>query len=238
MEKLLPGELIVKETIKSKTSNNEYEVFIFDNCIACTCPAGGKKQLCKHLISVIHSNLELIIDKAPDFSKHLKNLIMLKQDKNISQVEKLKEYGKFIYSNKDIAETSHKNTLEIKDSDHRELEEIGVLLLNNAWLGVNFYDFFHQAQKNNFSVFVSLKSETLISLEKSGYIEWYKITDENKKQINLNSNYEYCAFMATEKLYTNTKLAGFSKGLKHFGYENIDGDIGIKFLKEDCNIRI
>lgn len=233
-----PKNLIIHETVKSKTSNNEYEIFIFDNCIACTCPAGGKKQLCKHLISTIHKNLEIINNINPDFCKQLCNLIELKQNKNISQDEKLKEYAKFIYSNKDIAAASHKNTNEIKDSDKRELDEIGVLLLNDTWLGVNFYDFIHLAQKTHFSIFAALKTKSLLMLEKAGYIQWQELTEDDKNYLNLNNKYEYCAFSATEKLYTNKKIAGFSRGLKHLSYRQIDGDIGIKFLKENCNIII
>lgn len=235
---LEPKNLIVHEILKSKTSNNEYDVFIFDNCIACTCPAGGKKQLCKHLISTIHKNLEVINNVNPDFCKQLVNLIELKQNKNIPQNEKLEEYAKFIYSNKDIAAISHKNTIEIKDSDKRELDEIGILLLKDTWLGVNFYDFIHQAQKTHFSIFAALKTESLLILEKAGYIRWQELTEDDKNYLNLNNKYEYCAFSATEKLYTNTRIAGFSRGLKHFSYSQIDGDIGIKFLKENCNIII
>lgn len=75
-------------------------------------------------------------------------------------------------------------------------------------------------------------------LEKAGYIRWQELTEDDKNYLNLNNKYEYCAFSATEKLYTNTRIAGFSRGLKHFSYSQIDGDIGIKFLKENCNIII
>lgn len=217
-----PGKLIIKENIKSKTSNNEYEVYIFDNCIACTCPAGGKKQLCKHLISVIHKNLELIQKTAPEFSAQLLALIELK----------------IMYSNKDIAASSHKNTQEIKDSDIRELQEVGQLIINSAWLGVNFYNFLHQAQKDNYSIFVSLKRPELEKLEALGYIQWHELTENDKQNLKLNNDYNYCAFSATEKLYTNKKISGVVRGLKNFTYDKPSGDIGIKFLKENCNITI
>ncbi len=233
-----PGKLIIKENIKSKTSNNEYEVYIFDNCIACTCPAGGKKQLCKHLISVIHKNLELIQKTAPEFSAQLLALIELKQNKLVSQEEKLKEYAKIMYSNKDIAASSHKNTQEIKDSDIRELQEVGQLIINSAWLGVNFYNFLHQAQKDNYSIFVSLKRPELEKLEALGYIQWHELTENDKQNLKLNNDYNYCAFSATEKLYTNKKISGVVRGLKNFTYDKPSGDIGIKFLKENCNITI
>jgi len=60
MTKLEPQKLITKKTIKSKTSDNIYTVWVFDNCVACTCPAGGKRQLCKHIIEIVHENLEQI----------------------------------------------------------------------------------------------------------------------------------------------------------------------------------
>ena len=53
-----PSNIILEKQIKSKTSDNVYTVVIFDNAIACTCPAGGKKQICKHMVSVVHENLE------------------------------------------------------------------------------------------------------------------------------------------------------------------------------------
>lgn len=235
---LEPRDLIVHETIKSKTSNNEYDVYIFDNCIACTCPAGGKRQLCKHLISTIHKNLELIKQTSPDFCKQLGNLIELKQNKNVSQEEKLKEYAKFIYSNKNIAAAAHKNQQEIIDSDIRELNELSELLLNNKWLGCNFYDFIHQAQKENYSVFVSLRRPEILKLIQLGYLQEHILSEVNKTRLNLKDTESYCAFSATEKLYTNKKIAGVARGLKNFTYEKSFGDIGIKYLNENCNFDI
>ena len=233
-----PKNLIVHETIKSKTSNNEYDVYIFDNCIACTCPAGGKKQLCKHLISTVHKNFELIKQTSPDFCKQLGSLIELKQNKNVSQEEKLKEYAKFIYSNKDIAAAAHKNQQEIIDSDIRELNELGELLLNNRWLGCNFYDFINQAQKKNYSVFVSLRRPEILKLIQLGYLQEHILSEAEKTRLNLKDTVSYCAFSATEKLYTNKKIAGVARGLKNFTYEKSFGDIGIKYLNENCNFDI
>ena len=233
-----PKNLIIHETVKSKTSNNEYEIFIFDNCITCTCPAGGKKQLCKHLISTIHKNLEIINNVNPDFCKQLCNLIELKQNKNVSQDEKLKEYAKFIYSNKTIAATAHKNQQEIIDSDIRELDELRELLLNNRWLGCNFYDFIHQAQKENYSVFVSLRLPEILKLIQLGYLQEHILSEADKTRLNLKDTESYCAFSATEKLYTNKKIAGVARGLKYFSYERSFDDIGIKYLNENCNFNI
>lgn len=231
----VPRNLIVHETVKSKTSNNEYDVFIFDNCITCTCPAGGKKQLCKHLISTIHKNLELINNVNPGFCKQLVNLIELKQNKNIPQNEKLEEYAKFIFVNKEISTLAHKHTQEIRDSDIRELEELAELFQENKWLSVNFYNFVHTAQKNPYSIFVALKNNGLEKLEKLGYIQFCSLEQYCDNYMELEN---YCAFNATELLTTNTKIAGFARGFKNFRYKHIEGDIGIKLLLEDSNIVI
>lgn len=230
-----PESLIVHENIKSKTSNNEYDVFIFENCIACTCPAGGKKQLCKHLISTIHKNLEIINSAAPDFCMQLVDLIELKQNKNISQEEKLQEYAKYIYVNKEISTLAYKHTQEIAESDVQELEELAELFRENKWLSVNFYNFIHTAQKNPHSIFVALKNDGLEKLAKLGYINFLSVEQYCENYSELEN---YCVFNATELLITNTKIAGFARGFKSLRYEPVDGDIGIKLLLEDCNAEI
>lgn len=232
---LEPGNLIIHETVRSKTSNNEYDVLIFDNCIACTCPAGGKKQLCKHLISVIHKNFELISNTAPDFCNQLGYIIELKQNKDIPKAEKLKEYAKVMFVDKEISAIAHQNTKGIKESDIRELEELSELFYSNKWLAVNFYDFVHTAQKKPYSIFIALKNKGLEQLENLGYIQWcniHKYFEDNPELDN------YCAFCATELLTTNTKIAGFARAFKNFKCDTIDGDIGIKLLLEDFDIEI
>ncbi len=115
MEKIIPGEILAQEEIKSSSSNNIYIATIYDNCISCTCPAGGRKTLCKHLISVIHNNLELIKQKNINFYNELITLLETKNDR-IHDIEAFKSLSnKLIYSNKDIAQASFKNSAHFKE---------------------------------------------------------------------------------------------------------------------------
>lgn len=228
-----PGNLIIEKKVKSKTSNNEYLILIYDNCLVCTCPAGGKRQLCKHLISTIYENLEILQQNYPDYTNDLLNLIEIKQNKNLSREEKQIEYAKFIYSNKEIATAAHLNSVEIKNSDLKELDEIKNLCLSDEWLAKNFYNFFHQARNLHYSLFISEKNETILKLEKLGYITFQNINYEEIKKYDINN---YYIFSATEKLTTNKLIPGFALQLKQNEYKNTKNDIGIKFLKEDCNI--
>lgn len=238
-DKLEPGTLLLHKTIQSKSSNNEYEVFIFNNCVACTCPAGGKKQLCKHLIAAIHENLELINQQAPEFCKQLVNLIELKQNKDIPQAKKLEEYAKVIYSNKEITAASYQNTIGIEESDIEELEELAEILHNHRWLTVHFYDFIRQAQKENYSVFIAMKNQALNELEKAGYISWQNLSEDDYVSHNIIKERDlYCAFSATEKLYTNKKIAGYAKGIKNLKKTIQPKDIGIQFVKADYSITL
>lgn len=237
-DKLEPETLITHKTVQSKSSNNEYEVFIFNNCVACTCPAGGKKQLCKHLIAAIHENLELINRQAPDFCKQLVDLIELKQNKDIPQTKKLEEYAKVIYANKEITAASYQNTIGIEESDIEELEELAKILHDSRWLTVHFYDFIRQAQKENYSIFIAMKNQALNELEKAGYISWQNLSEDDYIAHNINEREIYCAFSATEKLYTNKKITGYAKGIKNLKKTIQPKDIGIQFIKADYSITL
>lgn len=87
-QKLIPETLILQKQIESTSSNNVYDVLFFTNCVACTCPAGGRKQLCKHIINTFEDNFEIINEKAPQLSDKLNELIEIKNDKGIDPKEK------------------------------------------------------------------------------------------------------------------------------------------------------
>ena len=60
MKKIVPGNILVQETVKSSSSDNVYTVTLYDNCISCNCPAGIHNSFCKHAESVLKKNIELI----------------------------------------------------------------------------------------------------------------------------------------------------------------------------------
>ena len=47
MQKIIPGNIIEQKNVKSSSSENIYTVTLYDNCVSCTCPAGGRKTFSK-----------------------------------------------------------------------------------------------------------------------------------------------------------------------------------------------
>ena len=60
VEKTDNNEVILSKEIKSSSSDNIYTVTLYKDKISCTCPAGGKKTLCKHMTSVLNENIDMI----------------------------------------------------------------------------------------------------------------------------------------------------------------------------------
>ncbi len=108
-KKIIPGKIIFREQIKSSSSKNIYTVTIYDNCISCTCPAGGKQMLCKHVIEIIHKNFEKLREQIPEFFAILIKFIEAKNNKSVDR-NLLQQYAKeIIYLNKEITEKAHNN---------------------------------------------------------------------------------------------------------------------------------
>lgn len=106
----IPGEILAQEEVKSSSSDNTYIVTLFDNCISCTCPAGGRKTFCKHMLSLVHQNLEKIKTDS-EFYKNLILLLEMKNDKNLDY-EAFKELSaKLIHSDKGIAQQAALNSV-------------------------------------------------------------------------------------------------------------------------------
>lgn len=189
-QKLIPETLILQKQIESTSSDNVYDVLFFTNCVACTCPAGGRKQLCKHIISTFEDNFGLINEKAPRLSDKLSELIEIKYDKYIDSKEKkelVKELSaQIIYLDATISGIATKNLQHI-DSEpqyhihtisHDKLRsEIEILLSEPDYkkymdaLWNKELTLYHIAS-NNISEYKNLLSEYLSSddIEKFGYI--------------------------------------------------------------------
>ena len=117
IKKLIPETLILQKQIESTSSDNVYDVLIFTNCVACTCPAGGRKQLCKHIITTFEENIDLLNSKAPLLSKKLVTLLKIKNDKKIDSKERkeaVKELSaEIIYLDATISGIATKNLQNI-----------------------------------------------------------------------------------------------------------------------------
>lgn len=110
MTKIIPGEKIAEETVKSSSSDNVYTVTLYDNCISCTCPAGGRKTLCKHMVGIIHHNLEVLKNKNSAFHKDICYLLEMKNDKNHDVATFKNLSSMLIFSDKNIAQQSFFNS--------------------------------------------------------------------------------------------------------------------------------
>lgn len=114
MGKVIPGQLLAQEEVKSSSSNNVYIITLYDNCISCNCPAGGRKTLCKHAISVLTKNLELLRSANIEFYNKIDVLLQLKKNGNKEDYKKLSE--EVIFVNKETAEQAHNKAVKIKNS--------------------------------------------------------------------------------------------------------------------------
>ena len=108
-KKLIPNEIIKQFEVKSARTENRYIVTFYDNCVSCTCPAGGKKQLCKHVQKMFFNNLEYFKENAPIIYNNLIVAFEAKNNKELNRTQKLEEYAKVVYVNKDIAEEAWSN---------------------------------------------------------------------------------------------------------------------------------
>ena len=111
MNKIIPSGILAQEEVKSSSSDNVYTVILFENCIACTCPAGGRKTFCKHMVETVYNHLEKIKETNIDFYNDLAILLEMKNDRN-HDINKFKELSaKLIYSDKEIAQQAAINSL-------------------------------------------------------------------------------------------------------------------------------
>lgn len=155
---LVPGSVIEKREFKSSSSNNIYTTILYDNCVCCNCPAGGRKSHCKHVEKLVVENLNLLLDEYPDFAA-----ILCKIFSKLTDKETKKELYKTIsYTNKDISAQAHTKMLA---------------------LDVNFdkIDVESQARANKFiQTTINIKKSLRQALEMS-------IISENDYQLGLNS---------------------------------------------------
>ena len=155
---LVPGSVIEKREFKSSSSNNIYTTILYDNCVCCNCPAGGRKSHCKHVEKLVVENLNLLLDEYPDFAA-----ILCKIFSKLTDKETKKELYKTIsYTNKDISAQAHTKMLA---------------------LDVNFdkIDVESQARANKFiQTTINIKKSLRQALEMS-------IISENEYQLGLNS---------------------------------------------------
>ena len=87
----------------SSSSSNVYTTVLFDDCISCNCPAGGRKSFCKHMVAIIHKNLELIKSMNINFYNDLITALEMKNNPNKNLQAYVKLLNQIIYVNKDIA---------------------------------------------------------------------------------------------------------------------------------------
>lgn len=118
MEKIIPGEILAQEEIKSSSSDNIYTVTLYDNCVSCNCPAGGRKTLCKHALSVLSKNTELIKNVNGEFYNKIDVLFQLKKLGNKEDYKKLSE--EILFVDKQIAQQAHNKATKVKnEKDHQ-----------------------------------------------------------------------------------------------------------------------
>ena len=87
----------------SSSSSNVYTTVLFKDCISCNCPAGGRKSFCKHMVSIVHKNLELIKSVNIDFYNRLQTILEMKNNINKDKQVYIKLLNEIIYVDRDIA---------------------------------------------------------------------------------------------------------------------------------------
>ena len=199
-----PKNILFEETIKSKTSDNAYSIIFFEKYVVCTCPAGGKKTLCKHIIKCFHDNFELVKNKSPYLYDALLKAIEAKDNKNLSKEEKAKIYKQIIYSNKEISMLSYKNGDLIAQSDIKEFGELEPILNSDDELAECFFSFLKSLQDDPYGIYIAKPCDSIKELIKLGYLT----------KLDGKAYSEDLVFMGNEILYTNKpiyKLANSKK---------------------------
>lgn len=107
MTDLVPGQRIEEREFKSSSSNNVYTAILYENCVSCTCPAGGRKSYCKHVEKLVKDNMNLLLEKCPNFADKLTKIFSKSTEKELKK-ELFKEIS---FVNKDIAAQAHSNAL-------------------------------------------------------------------------------------------------------------------------------
>lgn len=115
--------VILSEEIKSSSSNNVYTVTVYQNQISCTCPAGGSKTLCKHMIEVIKKHSEELKQQTPEFLSEITNLIDAKKNKTKTKEEIKELSAKLIFVNRAISEKAHDNARFTKHHQYEEKDQ-------------------------------------------------------------------------------------------------------------------
>lgn len=113
---IIPGQIIEQREFKSSSSNNVYTTILYDNCFACTCPAGGRRMHCKHVEKLITDNMDLLLNKFPEFAERICKIFSKETDKEQRKIL----YKELSYSNKEIAAAAHSNTYN-SDMNIKEL---------------------------------------------------------------------------------------------------------------------
>lgn len=131
MQKIEPGQFVLEEQVKSSSSDSVYTVRIYENCMSCNCPAGSKKTLCKHMLSVVKNNESTITENAQILKSGISQILALKSMPRYSKEELKKLSANFIYVNKEIAEAGHENAQRIKNSTKKDFENIVDLIESN-----------------------------------------------------------------------------------------------------------
>lgn len=107
-KKIIPTNLIEQREFKSSSSNNIYIAKLYENCVSCDCPAGGRKTLCKHIKSILFDNLEKIQDEM--FKKNILKALEV-SNSDVSNEYKRQVYSKIYYVDEDIAKKAHINSI-------------------------------------------------------------------------------------------------------------------------------
>lgn len=100
----------------SSSSNNVYTTILFNDCMSCNCPAGGRRSFCKHLVSIVHKNLELIKATNMDFYKNLGLALEMKNNPEKDLPTYTELLKKIIYVNKDTARQAFIHAENIKSN--------------------------------------------------------------------------------------------------------------------------
>lgn len=171
--KLTPNTLIKKEEIKSSSSDNIYEVNLYDNCISCNCPAGGKKSLCKHMVKVLHDNIEILQQKNPDFYNNIQRALTMKNDKYKNPEEFKKVLESIIFVDRKIAEKSHDNSISVsKHPERTESIRFRCTSEEKEFLKSALYDFRKYGKYNGTWEKYHI-SFTINLSDIAEYLEWY-----------------------------------------------------------------
>lgn len=107
----MPATPISSKEFKSSSSPALYTTTIYSDCISCTCQGGARKQLCKHMVELVHEQIDNIQLHHPALAEKIIAAMSAKNDPSINKNDRKGIYEKVIFVSREMADSAFEISL-------------------------------------------------------------------------------------------------------------------------------